>query len=182
MRSKRLVFGLASLGILVMAAPAALATVVLDQPLEAMVARAPVVVLGEVNQVASEWNEDHTRIYTRALITPTEVLKGSTVSVVISVKTIGGKVGNTLAELSGAPRFQVGERVLLFLEPRKDGDGYLTLGYFQGKFRVFKDASSGKELLLRDPPEKGVALVQTNHILGAEKIRTLDEVRALLRK
>lgn len=177
----RMLLGCLAIISLLVAVPATRATTVLDLQIEDLVAIAPVVVVGEVNQVAAEWNAGHTTIYTKVAVTTAEVLKGPKALASVTVKTIGGTVGKTVAEMPGAPRFQVGERVLLFLEPRKDGDGYLTIGFFMGKFQVVKDPSTHQELLLRDAPEPGVGVVPAGSTPQIQKVRTLEEVRALLK-
>ena len=164
-----------------MAAPVAQATTVIDLQVEDLAVVAPVVVVGEVNQVASNWNADGTRVYTEVTVTSSEVLKGK-IAASFTIKTIGGVVDGQKAALAGAPRFQEGERVLLFLEPREDGTGYLTLGLYQGKFQVFKDPRTGQDLVLRDGPEHGVQVVTQVGIAGIERVRSLDEVRALVQK
>ncbi len=164
------------------AAGLAQATVVLSLELEDLAQLAPVVVLGEVNQVASERSPDGKRIHTRVLVTPSEVWKGSDVKGTISVKFVGGSDGDVTAHLPGAPRFAVGERVLLFLEPRQDKDGYLTLGFYQGKFSVFTDPRTKQELLLRDAPEAGVSVIAGPAGKSHDRVRTLDEARALFAK
>ena len=153
------------------------ATVVVNMDIEQMAPVAPVVLVGEVNRVESSWNKDKTKIHTRAWITPSEILKGPAKLGTVVVKTIGGKVGDTIAQLDGAPKFAEGEKVLVFLEPRKDGDGYLTIGLYMGKFKVFKDPKTGTEMVVRDMPESGVKIVGSNPV--GVKLHSLDEVRAL---
>jgi hypothetical protein len=164
------------------AAGLAKATVVLQLELEDLAQLAPVVVLGEVNQVASERSPDGKTLHTRVLVTPSEIWKGKEIQGTISVKFIGGRDDSVVAHLPGAPRFNVGERVLLFLEPREDKDGYLPLGFYQGKFSVFTDPRTRQELLLRDAPEAGVSVVTGPAGKSVDRVRTLAEARALFGK
>jgi hypothetical protein len=162
--------------------PAANATTMLSFQIEDMAKLSPIIIIGEVNQVYSSFNSDKTKIHTRALISPVEILKGPADLGTVTVKTIGGQVGSKVASLPGAPKFEVGERVLVFLEPREDGDGYLTLGFFQGKYKIFKDPKTGREMLLRDEPGQGVTLLGGQPGQKIESARSLDEVRAVIRK
>jgi hypothetical protein len=171
--------GLAALGLVMILAGSAAATTVLQMEIEDMIPMAPLVLVGEVNQIESSYTADKTRIYTRVWISPTEVLKGPAQTGTVVVKTIGGQVGDTVAFLPGAPRFERGERVLVFLEPRQDGEGYLTIGFFQGKFKVFNDPKTGREMLLRDTPTQGVSVVARDANHFDSPARSLDEVRAL---
>ncbi len=180
MRGCRRKSGLLAIGLVLCLGLPAAATVVLQLEIEDLVPMAPVVLVGEVNRVEASWNADRTKIYTRAWISPEEVLKGNKALGTVVVKTIGGSVGDVHAELPGAPEFTPGERVLVFLEPRQDGEGYLTIGFYQGKFKVFVDHKSGEEMLLRATPERGVRVVaqKANHY--DSRLRSLDEVRALI--
>lgn len=180
MKFSRYRIGLATLGIALMVTLTASATTVMHMEVEDMAPMAAVVLIGEVNQVQASWNAEKTKIHTRVLISPTEVLKGDKGLGTVLVKTIGGQVGNTVAEVSGAPKFVVGERVLVFLEPRKDGDGYLTLGFYQGKFKVFNDPASGREMIVRDVPARGVSALAKTASTPINQVRSLDDVRALL--
>jgi hypothetical protein len=165
---------------LVIGGLAANATVLLDMDVEDLAAAAPLVVTGEVNQVRSEFNKDRTKIYTRILITPDEVLKGPAVGGVVTIKILGGQVGDLVAHMPGAPEFEVGERVLVFLEPRKDGDGHLTVGMCQGKFKLFIAPETGEEMALRQSPGPGVKLAGERSGKGIERAWKLQEIRDLL--
>ncbi|MFH2009254.1 MAG: hypothetical protein ABI333_21875 [bacterium] len=179
MKGSRLNMGLAVLGLtMAMVLPAA-ATVVLQMEIEDMIPLTPVVLIGEVNRVEASYNAEKTKIHTRVWITPSEILKGSKDLGTVVVKTIGGQVGDTVAHLPGAPRFEQGERVLVFLEPREDGEGYLTIGFYQGKFKIFKDPKTSQDMLLRDTPERGVGVVATGANHFDSKVRSLAEVRSL---
>jgi hypothetical protein len=72
--------------------------------------------------------------------------------------------------------------VLVFLEPREDGDGYLTLGLYLGKFKVFNDPKTGREMLLRPGLKPGVTIYRAVESNRVETVKTLDEVRALVHK
>lgn len=163
-------------------APLAGATVLVALQVEDLAVMSPVVIVGEVNAVKSGWNPEKTRIHTRVLITPTEVLKGPKDLGTVKVKFLGGQAGETVARLPGAPRFEVGEKVLVFLEPRQDKDGYLPVGFYQGKYKIFTDPATRREMLLRDGPDLGVKLVGGVVDQPPEAVRTLDEVRSILKR
>ena len=48
---------------------------------------------------------------------------------------IGQTIGNYRIEAHGFPTFQLGERMLVFLEPEQEG-AQKVLGYQQGQFRI----------------------------------------------
>lgn len=177
---RRTCLGIGVLALL--AASLAGATVLVALQVEDLVHMSPVVLVGEVNTVESGWNPQRTQIHTRVLITPIEVLKGPADLGTVKVKFLGGKVGDTVAHLPGAPRFEAGEKVLVFLEPRKDQDGYLPVGFYQGKYKVFTDPATKQEMLLRDGPELGVKLVGGVDDRRPEGVKSLDEVRSILKR
>ncbi|RLB59180.1 MAG: hypothetical protein DRI34_02725 [Deltaproteobacteria bacterium] len=160
----------------------ATATVLLPLTVDDLSRLAPLVLVGEVNSVKCEWNQSKTKIYTRVLVTPTEVLKGDKNPGTVTIKTIGGRVGNVVAELAGAPRFSVGERVVVFLEPRRDGDGYNTLGLYQGKFELVRDQKTGQELALRPEAGRGVGFAADAATSKNENVLTLEQIRAAVRR
>ncbi|MFQ5829781.1 MAG: hypothetical protein ACE5JD_11590 [Candidatus Methylomirabilia bacterium] len=88
---------------------------------------------------------------TRIGVRADEVLKGSVAGQLVSVHQLGGKVGDIASFVGGAPRFTVGERVLLFLSRRRGGELRVT-GLFQGKFSLEQDPSSGREIAVRRIP------------------------------
>ena len=67
---------------------------------------ADVVLTGKVVQQNSSWNEDRSRIYTKATIQVEEYLKGSTNEGSIVVTYLGGEVGEVGEMYSHMPRFE----------------------------------------------------------------------------
>ncbi|HUU01858.1 MAG TPA: hypothetical protein VM425_10475 [Myxococcota bacterium] len=179
MKSKFLLAGLFAVILIPLGARA---TVLEPLRIEDLARLAPLVVVGEVNQVKAELNAEKTKIYTRVLVTPSEILKGARDTGTVTIKTIGGKLADRVAELPGAPQFEPGERVLVFLEPRKDGDGYNTLGLYLGKFSVVKDPHTGKEVLYRPKPGPGVMIRQAGLDFPLDDTRTLAAVREIVKR
>ncbi len=79
------------------------------------------VVVGSVEEVASFWNEDRTRIYTRASIRIRETLKNGVSDEVIQVVVPGGKVGEITEIVTDTPSFSLGDESLLFLRKSSAG-------------------------------------------------------------
>lgn len=76
--------------------------------------------------------------------------------------------------------FVRGERVLVFLEPREDGDGYHIVGLFQGVFRLRRD-ERGDEQLYQDPQPRDVTVVDDGGGRAATRMVTLEDVRAIVK-
>jgi hypothetical protein len=104
---------------------------------KALVRDSEAVVQGEVISVSSFWDKSGRIVMSEALVRVEDTLYGNVPSVVV-VRTFGGKVGNFVVEAHGFPKFQKNERVLLYLEPEKDG-AMKVAGYQQGQFRVVRD-------------------------------------------
>ncbi len=101
---------------------------------EALVASSQAVIVGDVDQVYSFWNEDGTAVLTEAVIHVDRVIAGSAPSQV-TVRTFGGQVGDYRLVADGFPTFQQGERTVLFLAAGADGT-YKVAGYQLGQYRV----------------------------------------------
>lgn len=100
--------------------------------------RASVIVHGVVwsAQVVQDARGDP---YTVTTIRPLEVVKGHLEGDLV-LRHLGGMLadGRGLV-VSGSPKYRVGREVIVFAEPRKDGD-YRTLELALGKFEVWRDS------------------------------------------
>jgi len=123
--------------VLLAAASPSSASVVTPMDLATLTRLSPVVVRGEVESgaVASGTRGE---IVTWTTVRVEERLKGAEGRSRIAVAVPGGMSPARVSRLVGAPRFRVGERVVLFARPTKGGLLTVT-GLFQGKFRVEGD-------------------------------------------
>jgi hypothetical protein len=78
------------------------------------------VIQGQVIKVSSFWEPTGRIIVTEALVKVEEKIYGEAPSVVV-VRTFGGTVGDFTVEAHGFPKFRLNERLLVYLEPEKDG-------------------------------------------------------------
>lgn len=122
-----------------------------------LVAQSDAVVLGDVLQINSFWSPSGRIVITEAMVRVEETIAGEAPTVLI-LKTFGGTVGGFTVNAEGFPEFNVGDRLLLFVQNQADGTVEVT-GYRQGQFRVFSDRGiqkavptleSGVRLLNRD--------------------------------
>lgn len=97
------------------------------------------VVDGEVLQVHSFWEPSGRIMVTEAIVKVTDSVFGEAGSVVV-VRTFGGTVEGYNVKAEGFPTFNRGERLLLYLEPEREGAHRVT-GYQQGQYRVVRDKS-----------------------------------------
>ncbi len=105
--------------------------------------RVPLIVAGRCTSVRSAWNDEKTLITTTTTYDVERVVKGDLERKKdLVVRQVGGSVGNITQRLVGGPRFEVGERSLLFLRP--DASGELRIyGLGLGKRRIDRDPASG---------------------------------------
>ena len=67
----------------------------------------------------------------------------------LTVRLLGGSVGNLSSTVSGVPHFRPGEEVILFLQSTARGD-YSIVSWVQGTFRIHRDARTGAEIVVQD--------------------------------
>jgi hypothetical protein len=101
---------------------------------EALAREADAVVRGTVTSVTPRWAPDGRHIRTRVSLRRLSTWRGSPPAE-LAVDVPGGTVGDVAQVVSGAPSFQNGEEVVVFL--RTAGAGrWRVLGLALGKFRV----------------------------------------------
>jgi hypothetical protein len=146
------------------ATSAARASIVEALDLDALVAEAEDVVLARVIKQWSHYDE-RGRIVTDYSMQVEETQKGKSVAgAALTVRRLGGVVGDRGMRIAGEPTFRVGELVLLF--GRRDGETYLRpVGMAQGAMRVFEQ--NGERWTRSDT--QGMALVR--HGASGEKAR-----------
>src|SRR5688572_20176312 len=93
----------------------ALATTVVKMELPALVRNADSIVQGRVEEVYSKWDSTRGLIFTYASVRVEEPMKGQRFGTVV-IKQIGGKVGALNLYVSGMPKFNPADRVILFLK------------------------------------------------------------------
>src|SRR5439155_21170493 len=109
---------------------------------------ADLVFAGKVLSSRSEWRSVGTKrvIFTLVEYETQDVLKGHGIKSV-TLQFLGGTVGEVTMEVSGVPKFTVGERVILFVE--KNGIQFCPLvGVFHGKFGLRIDEKTSRDIVL----------------------------------
>ena len=106
---------------------------------------ADVIVTGKVIQQNSSWNENKTRIFTRATIQVEETLKGSGLNSVV-VNYPGGEVGDIGEMYTHTPKFENDEEVLVFLEKDDKNTNYKVVNGEEGKINVLTDPKTGEKI------------------------------------
>jgi hypothetical protein len=127
-------------------AESAIATTLKRMSIEEMSRAATVVVRAQCTTTAPAWDEGE--IWTFSSFQIKEVWKGSA-SGTLTVRLLGGTMGNLVSSVSGVPRFHPGEDVVLFLQPTRRGD-FSVVSWVQGTFRVSHDRRTGQDWALQD--------------------------------
>lgn len=97
------------------------------------------IVIGNVKEVKCEWDDNRENIWTYITVECNQTLKGNNKSNNITIRSLGGTIGELSQEISGAPKFEVGEILLSFLSKDKNNNKfYYCIGGELGKYR-YKD-------------------------------------------
>ncbi len=96
--------------------------------------------------VESRWQDGE--IWTETQFEIVEVNKGLLPGV-ISVRMLGGQIGNLHSRIEGAPTFRAGEEAYVFLWGH-EGEPFRVLGWSQGTFRISRDTRTEVERVTQD--------------------------------
>lgn len=107
----------------------------LPEPWAALARQADVIALGECASETSSWNDEGNLITTAVQVRLNRVFKGA-VTRAVTVKTLGGRVGDESMAASHGASLAAGEQVLLFLKRSEFGDYYVVAGGEPGKVVV----------------------------------------------
>lgn len=122
-----------------------------------LTAKSELIVHGTVLSKACQ-RDPEGRIYTKVEVQVTEVWKGTATANPLTIVHGGGTLGQERVVVSGQVEYEVGEEVVAFLVRNARGEA-VTLGLAQGKFRVWKDSTSG-QVLVRNPFHGGPDLIK----------------------
>ncbi|MEK6288874.1 MAG: FG-GAP-like repeat-containing protein [Acidobacteriota bacterium] len=143
---------------LLWSAQSALATTVIRPLDDDMIVGARAIVTGKVVEIQSSLDEQEDRIYTYITVRVSEVIKGQIAERRITIKELGGVVGDRVSVVYGSPQFKRGEKVLLYLSTRDDGS-LRTYQLFLGKFSLVIDDTTGNRFAVRDTGGENVTVI-----------------------
>ena len=101
-----------------------------------------IVIKGEVVEIASQWTEDRTAIFSTATVSVEEVVVGIYNKENVEVVYDGGVADGIRMNVSDTPSFKKGQTVILFLSPSlklESAQAYRVYGRAQGKYLIDKD-------------------------------------------
>lgn len=153
-----------------MAGGASATTIVMPADTQ-LVAKSPLIIEGTV--VSSTPVDRNGSIWTESTIRVERVLKG-TAPAEITVREIGGIVGDRITKIFGAPEYAAGERVMAFLTQTPRGD-YQTMDLFVGKFTE-ETMANGERLWARHDEAAAVSLLDSDfRPIGARNVQRRAE-------
>jgi len=110
------------------------------------------VVEGKAVSSTSQWNSDHTFIFTYTQFEVQKTLKGQAPNAV-TVRQIGGTVDGITQKVAGVRHWRPGEEAVLFLQPSSLPDGALVVtGLMQGNF-LMRRTPEGQTYVSNGMPE-----------------------------
>lgn len=121
-----------------------------------LVKGADVILTGKVTKQNSSWNENKTRIYTKATLKVDDYLKGNNNTNTVEVTYPGGEVGDVGELYSHMPRFTNDEEVLVFLKKDKKNISYRVYDGEEGKISLIRDSKTGEKVTTSN--------IKVNHI------------------
>jgi hypothetical protein len=122
------------------------ATTLAQMSIEQMARKAPLIVRARCVTNSTGW--DAGEIWTFTNFEVEETWRG-VAPAAITVRLLGGRMGNLTSTISGVPRFQPSEEVVLFLEPTSHGD-FSVMSWAQGTLRIRRNIRTGAENVTQD--------------------------------
>ena len=138
------------------------ATSVIPPSFDELVAEAEVIFQGRVTDVRSQWAGEggQRHILTYVTFSVEDALKG-TPGQSYTIRMLGGTIAGETMEVADAPRFQVGDRDILFVE--HNGSQFIPLvGIMHGRFHLHRD-QGGNELVRTNEGHPVVDLAKLGH-------------------
>jgi len=110
------------------------------------------VVEGRAVDSTSQWNPEHTFIFTYTHFEVRRALKGQAPNTIM-VRQIGGTVDGITQKVAGVRQWRQGEEAVLFLQPSSLPDGALVVtGLMQGNFQM-RRTPAGQTYVSNGMPE-----------------------------
>jgi hypothetical protein len=141
-------FVMSALALLAIAS-ASHATVVLPADLGDLVREARSIARGRIASVDAQWSDDQRAIETIVTLDVETYLKGP-LGATVQFRVPGGTLGRLRRVVVGAPEFEVGQRVVIFLGAQGPSVPFVV-GLGQGVFRIVPGAG-GSTSLVTPPP------------------------------
>jgi hypothetical protein len=155
------------------------ATTLVYLPFEQQVDDAGLIVVAVAATRTSSWDTGRTMIHTDIVFRVEETVKGQA-SGAVTVRQLGGVVGDVGQAVAGTPVFGIGKRYVLFLEPSGEGT-YRVVGFSQGSYAVALDGKGKSTVQPQLAAPGGVRILGGGQTVQAANGQTLQEFLARVR-
>ncbi len=127
------------------------ATTIIPVSVERLTRESSHVIEGTATERWSQWNQQHTLIFTYTKFHVMRSLKGQAPNMVV-VRQIGGSAEGYTQRVAGVRQWNPGDHAVLFLRPSQSPDGTLEVtGLMQGNFLV-RTNESGEQVVSNGVP------------------------------
>lgn len=183
------------LGALVLVTSVSQATTVIPPSFAELVAKADLVVDGEITAVRSELvhSGGGRLVYTYVTVEVLETIKGVSPEN-LELRLLGGTMGDFTMQVEGVPEFAVGDRDVLFVVG--NGEQFCPLvAIMHGRYPVIPRPSDGEEIVLRtsgeplaDPADVERPLAHGSHMEfvtvaeAADQAMTVESFKSVIRE
>ena len=116
------------------------ATTVIPASVEKLTSMSSQIIEGTAAESFSQWNPQHTVIYTYTRFTISRTLKGTAVPQTM-VRQTGGSAGGYTQHVAGIRHWQVGDQAVLFLRPSSEPGVMTVTDLMQGNFLMGRNSS-----------------------------------------
>lgn len=158
------------------------ATVLVPIEFRELVSTAPVIVHGRVVDVRSALVDGRRSVETFVTVEAGEYLKGR-LGTHFTIRIPGGQVGRYRTVFVGAPEFQAGDELVLFLQTPRASLPHIV-GLSQGAFRVVFDPRTGQRMVAT-PIVMGKGTGDAERVVRGDPSRrpvTMDAFRDVVRQ
>ena len=144
---------------------------------EEMLIGARMIVSGDVVDISTAVQNGMVYSYIRLRVE--EVFKGQVSTREVVLKQPGGESGDLGTLIYGMPRFEVGKRVLVYLDTWADG-ALRVHQWFLGKYDIAPDAMSGREIVSRGEGERVSVIRQAGTVVTLAD--SFDSYKAMMKR
>jgi hypothetical protein len=159
-------------------------TTVVPPTFDELVSQAQVIFQSTVTDVRSEWAGAGTQrhIVTYVTFRVEEGFKGNA-GATYSIRLLGGTVDGQTMEVTDTPKFNVGDRDILFVE--NNGSQFVPLvGISHGRFRIQREQTTGRDVVMTNeqkPLSDVSQLGRDEHAATAGGPLSIDEFKGAIR-
>jgi hypothetical protein len=158
------------------------ATTIVPVSVERLTRESSHIVEGQATESWSQWNPQHSLIFTYTRFQVARALKGQAPSTIV-VKQPGGSAEGYTQKIAGVRHWKTGDQAVLFLRPSQERDGTLEVtGLMQGNFLVHK-TDTGEVMVSNGVPDVSAYQASSNAVTQYRGSgMRLDELESRIRK